>query len=232
MILFQQKMKTVIVIPVFNEEKTIGNVLSDLNKNNYNDIIVVDDASSDKSAEIARNYNCMIIEHLINRGQGAALKTGIVLALNGGADYIVTFDADGQHQVGDIKLLLEPLYAKKCEVTLGSRYLTELSQRKIPLMRKVLHRLAIVYTNFTTRLNLSDTHNGLRAMTAVAAEKIHFSQDRYAHASEILEEIAHKHISSMEIPVTISYTDYSLAKGQKIGDFIKILFKIFVNKLR
>lgn len=224
-------MKIFVVIPAFNEASVIRKVLQDLQPLGYR-IVVVDDASDDQTATIAREYTPDVLEHMINRGQGAALKTGIQFALEQGADVIVTYDADGQHQVGDIQSLLEPIVKGECEVTLGSRYLTELSQSKVPFIRKVLHRLAVLYTNMSTGLNLTDTHNGLRAMTAKAAGSIHFNQDRMAHASEILEEIGRKHIPFQEVPVTIHYTDYSLAKGQHFGDFIKILFKIFIHKLK
>lgn len=224
-------MKVFVVIPAFNESKVIGSVLRDLQSTGYR-LVVVDDASDDQTATIAREYTDDVLEHLINRGQGAALKTGIQYALWEGADIIVTYDADGQHQVGDIHSLLEPILKGECEVTLGSRYLTELSQSKVPFMRKVLHRLAVAYTNMTTGLHLTDTHNGLRAFTAKAAQRIQFQQDRMAHASEILEEIARKSISHREVAVTISYTEYSLAKGQHFSDFVKILFKIFVQKLK
>jgi glycosyltransferase involved in cell wall biosynthesis len=224
-------MNVFIIIPAFNEESVIRQVLQSLQSLGYR-LIVVDDASDDGTARIAREYTPDVLEHLINRGQGAALKTGITYALQEGAEIIVTYDADGQHQAKDIKALLEPIRKGECEVTLGSRYLMELSQRQVPLARKILHRLAICFTNLTTGLHLTDTHNGLRALTAAAARKIHFKQDRMAHASEILEEIANNRISFKEVPVTIHYTNYSLEKGQKLGDFVKILFKMFVQKLK
>ncbi len=224
-------MKTFVVIPAFNEASVIRQVLQSLQPLGHR-VVVVDDASDDKTASIAREYTPDVLEHMINRGQGAALKTGIQYALHEGAEVIVTYDADGQHQVSDIVALLAPIERGEVQVTLGSRYLTELSQQKVPYTRKVLHRLAVIFTNVSTGLQLTDTHNGLRAMTAAAARNIRFNQDRMAHASEILEEIGRKHISFCEVPVTVHYTEYSLAKGQKIGDFIKILFKLLVHKLK
>ncbi len=224
-------MKTFVVIPAFNEAQVIGAVLQKLQTTGHR-IVVVDDASSDETSSIAKKFTPDVLEHLINRGQGAALKTGIQYALQEGAEIIVTYDADGQHQVEDIEKLIQPLVAGECQVTLGSRYLTELSRQKVPFMRKVLHRLAVIYTNISAGLQLTDTHNGLRAMTASAARKIQFNQDRMAHASEILEEIGRKHIPFKEVPVDVHYTDYSLAKGQHLGDFVKILFKIFIHKLK
>ncbi len=224
-------MKVFVVIPAFNEERVIDQVLRDLQSTGYR-VVVVDDASDDATVRIASKYTPDVLEHLINRGQGAALKTGITYALAEGAEIIVTYDADGQHRVEDITALVRPIEAGECEVTLGSRYLTELSTQRVPFTRKVLHRLAVAYTNLTTGLHLTDTHNGLRAFTATAAQRIQFQQDRMAHASEILDEIARKHIAFKEVPVNVYYTEYSLAKGQHVGDFVKILFKIFINKLK
>ena len=224
-------MNVFIIIPAFNEESVIGKVLEALQPAGYR-LVVVDDASDDHTAKVAREHTPDVLEHLINRGQGAALKTGIQYALQQHAEVIVTYDADGQHQAGDVEALLAPILRGECEVTLGSRYLTELSQRHVPMVRKVLHRLAVGYTNLSTGLKLTDTHNGLRAMTASVATRIRMQQDRMAHASEILEEISRKNIAFREVPVTVHYTDYSLAKGQHFGDFVKILFKIFVQKLK
>jgi len=224
-------MNIFVVIPAFNEASVIRQVLQSLQPLGHR-IVVVDDASDDQTVAIAREYTPDVLEHLINRGQGAALKTGIQYALQQGADIIVTYDADGQHRVEDIAALLAPIEKGECEVALGSRYLTELSEQHVPLMRKILHRLAVGYTNLSTGLQLTDTHNGLRAMTAKAAREIHFQQDRMAHASEILEEIGRKQIPFQEVPVTIYYTEYSLAKGQHFGDFVKIMFKILVHKLK
>lgn len=224
-------MKIAVVIPAFNEEKVIGRVLDEV-KRFYPNVYVVDDASDDGTVQISRGHNCLVLEHLINRGQGAALRTGIMYALRDGAEVIVTFDADGQHQVQDIVKLLEPIFARRCEVVLGSRFLDPEAVNKIPTVRRRLLQLAIIFTRITTRLAISDTHNGLRAMTAAAARKIKFQQDRFAHASEILESIKQNHLTYTEVPVTINYSSYSLQKGQKFGDFVKILLKLLLYKLK
>lgn len=224
-------MSTYIIVPAYNEAKVIGAVLQELVSTGYT-IVVVDDASSDATADVARSYPCTVIEHLINRGQGASLQTGIQYALKQGADIIVTYDADGQHRVEDIESLITPIRNTVCAVTLGSRFLEGSRSAQIPVIRRILLRLAVIYTNMTTGLTLTDTHNGLRAMSAAAAKKISISQDRMAHASEILEEISRKKLSYHEVPVTIKYTEYSIEKGQKFGDFVKILLKLVLHKLK
>lgn len=224
-------MKVYIIIPAFNEEKVLKNVLNDL-KIHFDNIIVVDDASDDTTAQIAEQEGCIVLHHLVNRGQGAALKTGIKFALMEKADIIVTFDADGQHRSEDIHNLVNPILNHKCDITLGSRFINPESTKKIPTFRKFLLKCAIVFTRVTANLPVTDTHNGMRAMTADAAKIISIQQDRMAHATEILEEISKHNLTFIEVPVLINYSDYSLDKGQHFGDFVKIIFKLFVHKLK
>jgi polyprenyl-phospho-N-acetylgalactosaminyl synthase len=141
------------------------------------------------------------------------LKTGIDYALSKGANYLVTFDTDGQHLVSDIPRLLEALDRERADFALGSRFLNP--SRDMPLMRRTLLLAATVFTTATTGLRLTDTHNGLRAFTRRGALALRLRQDRMAHASEILAEIARSGLRYVEVPVTIAYTDYSLAKGQR-----------------
>jgi glycosyltransferase involved in cell wall biosynthesis len=221
-------MKIFIVIPAYNEDKTLTKVLEEI-KNEYSNIIVVDDGSTDNTYQQALLAKVTVLSHLINRGQGAALKTGIDYSLKQGADIIITFDADGQHQVTDIKDLIQPIINGEAEIVLGSRFLE--IKNKIPFWRKVMLKTATVFTRFTSGLKLTDTHNGLRAISRPAAEKIKISQDRMAHSSEIINEIKRNNLKYAEVPVTINYTDYSLAKGQSAFDSVKILKDLVIKKL-
>ncbi len=219
-----------VICPAFNESTTIGRVLSELRhgQGDYN-IVVVDDGSNDATRRIAAGLATAVISHPINLGQGAALKTGIDYALSEGADYLVTFDTDGQHLVSDIPRLLETLDREQADFALGSRFLT--APGKMPLSRRILLLAATVFTTATTGLRLTDTHNGLRAFTRSGAAALRLRQDRMAHASEILAEIARSRLRYVEVPVTIAYTDYSLAKGQRAGDFVMILLDLFAQKI-
>jgi len=220
-----------VICPAFNEALTIGRVLAELRRDArcaYN-IVVVDDGSSDATRRIAATMATTVISHPINLGQGAALKTGIDYALSEGADYLVTFDTDGQHLVSDIPRLLETLVRECADFALGSRFLKP--SRGVPLMRRILLLAATLFTTATTGLRLTDTHNGLRAFTRRGASALRLRQDRMAHASEILAEIARSGLRYVEVPVTIAYTDYSLAKGQRAGDFVMILLDLFAQKI-
>jgi polyprenyl-phospho-N-acetylgalactosaminyl synthase len=218
-----------IIVPAYNEKRSIADVIADLKRTPYR-IVVVDDGSIDATAEIATDAGALVIRHLINLGQGAALQTGIEFALGNGADAIVTFDADGQHVIADIGNLLSALSDEGAEFALGSRFLGKVEN--IPPSRELLLRAATLFTRLTTGLKVSDAHNGLRAMTRRGASAIRLRQNRMAHASEILHQIANSGLRYVEVPVTIRYSAYSLAKGQRSSDAFATLLDLFVGVLR
>jgi glycosyltransferase involved in cell wall biosynthesis len=217
-----------VVCPAFNEARTLSGVLSGLRAQGYQ-VVVVDDGSRDSTRQIAESVATAVVSHPVNLGQGAALATGIAFALSRGADYLVTFDSDGQHRVSDIARLIAALKASGADYALGSRFLT--GKQSMPVLRRMLLRAATIFTAFTTGLRLTDTHNGLRAMTRRGAAALELRQNRMAHASEILSEIARSGFAYVEVPVTIDYTDYSLAKGQRASDALTILLDLFARKL-
>ena len=167
--------------------------------------------------------------HCVNLGQGAALQTGIQFAVGKGADYVVTFDADGQHRASDIELLLDSLTKQSADFALGSRFLGRAPA--MPLSRRMLLKVATWFTRRATGLQLTDTHNGLRAMTRRGASHIALRQNRMAHASELLHQIARSSLGYVEVPVTIEYSAYSLAKGQKLSDSLRILVDLSAQRL-
>ena len=169
-----------------------------------------------------------MVRHPVNLGQGAALQTGIDYALAHGADVIVTYDADGQHRASDIEGLLAALEQEYAEFALGSRIR---GRSTIPPAKRLVLQVATAFTRLTTGLRITDTHNGLRAMTRRGAAAIQLRQNRMAHASEILTQIAKSGLRYVEVPVTVEYTAYSMAKGQRIADAVMILLDLFVGKL-
>ncbi len=218
-----------IVIPAYNEAQVLGDVLRDLlDCNPSYHVVVVDDGSNDGTAVVARGFPVHVLVHPINLGQGAALATGIEYALQQKAEVIVTFDGDGQMCAGDIAILVEELFRHGVDVVLGSRFLTSPS-REIPKTRRMVLKLATVLTRLTTGLRITDTHNGIRAFKAEGVRKIVITQNRMAHASEILSEIARNKLAYREVPVTIRYTEYSKAKGQSVFNSLNILFELFTG---
>jgi polyprenyl-phospho-N-acetylgalactosaminyl synthase len=218
-----------IVVAAFNEAAVIGPIVLDLVQRGYR-VVVVDDGSHDTTGHIALSAGATVVTHPVNLGQGAALQTGIKFALQQGACYVVTFDADGQHRASDITRLIHALVEHAVDYALGSRFLG--SSRGMPFARRLLLQAAIWLTRVMTGLRLSDTHNGLRAMTREGASRISLRQNRMAHASELLEHIAASGLAHVEVPVTIDYTRYSLAKGQRLSDALTILFDLSAQKLQ
>ena len=217
-----------VVIAAYNEAEVLGRVVADLRQREYQ-IVVVDDGSGDATGEMAHNAGAAVVRHPVNLGQGAALQTGIYYALCQGADYIITFDADGQHRVQDIDALIAAIEKHGVDFALGSRFLG--SAIDLPPARRMLLKAAIRFTRLTTGLRITDTHNGLRAMTRRGASRISLRQNRMAHASEFLDQIAHSGLPWVEVPVTIRYSGYSLAKGQRLGDSLAILVDLSAQRL-
>jgi len=217
-----------VVIPAFNEAAVIARVVGEVARAGYR-VVVVDDGSRDATADLARAAGATVIEHPFNLGQGAALQTGIDYALAQGAERIVSFDADGQHRVTDIARLTEALTDERADFALGSRFLGQAPN--LPTLRRLALQAATSFTRLTTGLQLTDAHNGLRAMTRRGAAAIRLRQNRMAHASEFLSQVAESGLRCVERPVTIEYTAYSLAKGQKLGDAVLILLDLFARRL-
>ena len=217
-----------VLIAAYNEATVIADVVADVTVARYRPV-VVDDGSRDRTAELAGSAGAAVVRHPINLGQGAALQTGIEFALARGADTIVTFDADGQHRAADIAGLIDALARHNADFALGSRFLG--TTVNMPPSRRWLLRAASWFTRATTGLSITDSHNGLRAMTRRGAAHIHLRQNRMAHASEILHQIATSGLKYVETPVTIHYSAYSLAKGQTLFDALLIVLDLFARRL-
>ena len=217
-----------VICAAYNEAAMIGRVVSELRRAGYR-TVVVDDGSADATGPIAAAAGAHVVTHPLNLGQGAALQTGMGYALSRGAEVLVTFDADGQHRVADIRRLVEALARERADFALGSRFLGE--AQDLPPLRRLILRAATVFTRLTTGLRLTDSHNGLRALTRRGAAAIRLRQNRMAHASEILAEIARSRLPYVEVPVSIEYTAYSLAKGQRLSDSVLILLDLLAQGL-
>jgi len=202
-------MKITVVIPAFNEGKRIGKVLKALSNYPYL-VIVVNDGSSDDTKKVVEKFSKVkLINHKNNSGQGAALRTGIRSALKDKSEIIITFDADGQHKVGEIKKFVEKI-GEGYDVVLGSRFL---DKNKLPLKRKILLKGSILVERLFLGVKLSDAHNGFRAFSARAARKIKIRENGMAHASEIIYRIKKNRLKYTEIPVNITYSDDTIEKG-------------------
>ena len=216
---------TWVVVPLYNEAAVIADVVRGI-REVFPQVVCVDDGSRDGSAVAARQGGAVVVQHPVNLGQGAALQTGISYALRDPEmRYVVTFDADGQHRVEDALTMVETLRAGEVDVVFGSRFLD--SRTKPSRAKRALLRAAVVYTNMTTHVRLTDAHNGLRALNRKVAEHLDIRQNRMAHASEIVEQIGDAKFRYTELPVHIIYTDYSRSKGQSMLNSVNIVTEMF-----
>lgn len=229
-------MKLAILIPAYNEETTLGNVLKTLPKElpGITEIvpIVVNDGSSDKTKNVAIDNKVTVISHIFNRGLGGALGTGFEYVKNHNFDLLITFDADGQHHPSDIATVIKPIVEGKADVCVGSRFLEY--EGHMPWYRRV----GLAGMNFITYLLFwtwtTDSQSGLRAFGRYAIEKIEIKSNKMEVSSEFFYEISKRNLRYTEAPIQAIYTDYSLAKGQKninaVNILLKLIFKRFFAK--
>jgi len=218
-----------VIIPVYNEAPVINAVVNNVSKT-FNQVICVDDGSPDDTLAEINKSKAKIVRHPVNLGQGAALQTGLEYALgDANAKYFVTFDADGQHQIKDVVHMLDVLKKEKLDIVLGSRFLGK--AENISTLKKIVLKVAVKFTNKTSGLKLTDAHNGIRVFNRKVAVKLNINHPDMAHASEIIEKIASNEFRYKEVPVTITYTEYSKSKGQSLFNAINIGLDILFDRI-
>lgn len=214
--------KTFIIIPVHNEQRSVALVIKAVRKQGFNNIIVVDDGSVDDSVKLVQKSGARLITHAINRGKGAATKTGIDAALVLGADYLITMDGDGQHDPHDIPKLLSPL-SRGFDVVLGYRTFS-----LMPFMKKIANILSNIFTGLLYGIWAKDSMCGFKGYTAGAARTIDPHQDDYEFENEIIAEIARHQLRFSQVPVRTIYTNYSSHKSTRLDlpHAAKIVYKL------
>ncbi len=220
--------KVFLCIAAYHEEAVIAEVVRNAARV-YPNIVVVDDGSSDRTYQEAKKATPHVLRHVINRGQGAALQTGIAFALEKGAEYVVTFDADGQHRVEDVEKMVEPIRRGEADVCYGSRFLGETIN--MPRSRHLVLKGGVLFSRLVHRVKITDAHNGLRCLSRRAAERMEITLDGMAHASEFISLVRRLGLRMKEIPVQIRYTDHSMAKGQGAMNAFKIVADYFVARI-
>ncbi|WRS30248.1 glycosyltransferase family 2 protein [Actinomycetaceae bacterium MB13-C1-2] len=219
--------QTWLVIPLYNEAEVISDVVKNAKKS-FANIVCVDDGSTDDSVREARRAGAIVVQHPFNLGQGAALQTGIDFALRQpNMQYLLTFDADGQHRVEDATAMVDQAIAQDLAMVFGTRFRDGASP--VGWSKKAVLKTAAAVTRWKTGLDLTDAHNGLRLLRRDAAERIDLKQNRMAHASEIVGQLAATDLPWAERPVTIDYTEYSKAKGQSLLNSVNILVDLVMR---
>ncbi|MCF7860079.1 glycosyltransferase family 2 protein [Patescibacteria group bacterium] len=218
-------MKIICVIPAWNEAKHIVRVIDKV-KPLVNDVIVVDDHSTDNTSELAKNAGAFVLRHPINRGQGASLQTGSDQALKMGADIIVHFDADDQFAATEIPEVIAPLLKQEADVVFGSRFLGKKSN--LPFSKKYLILPLGRLINHLLGAHTSDPQSGFRAYTKEVAHSFRIENNEMAHCSEILIKLSQGKWRIKEVPITVTYHEY----GQKFSGGLRILKDLFIQKIR
>ncbi len=218
-----------IIVPCFNEALVIRQTIESLLEKKYS-IVVVDDASTDNTRNVLPGLPVYYIRHLSNLGQGAAIRTGMELALQKNAEYLVTFDADGQHDVNDIEKMIALLQKEKADIIFGSRFLQGASTN-IHRSRRIVLKTARLINYLVSGILLSDANNGLRAMTKEAALKMQITENRSSHNAQVQNLVKKYQLKYAECPVNVSYSAYSKQKGLRNINSVRILYDLILYKI-
>lgn len=218
-----------IILSSYNEEETLEKVVDGLVERGFK-VLIIDDGSKDNTPTIAKNlvrkYNPMVFyyRHRINVGLGGAIKTGIKAALKRGADIMITFDADGQHNPDDLYNMYPPLQEDKADIVIASRDFSDM-----PTGRRFGNTVMNYITYIFQGKMVTDSQSGLRAFTSDTARKLDLKSPQYGISSEIIGEIKRKNLRFMEVPMTTIYDERTIQKGTNTTVGIKIVLE-FINE--
>jgi len=225
-------MKLAIIIPAYNEEKTLKSVLLSLPKkiDGFSKVvsIVVNDGSEDKTWSIANSYANYVLTHVINMGVGSATITGIEGAKMLNVDAAITIDADGQHHPKDILKLLKPISKQKADIVIGTR---SFLKKDMPIIKIIGNWLMNLLTLIIFQKWVSDSQSGMKAFSKKALDKMKLDSIGYEICSEIIGEAKSRKLKVVEVPIKTIYTEYSKAKGQSIVNAINIFTKLLTIKI-
>lgn len=197
------------IVPALNEEESIATVIQELKKH-VDQVIVIDDNSTDDTGMIAKRYGATVIRHSENRGVGAAMKIGVAYAKRLEPDITVMIDADGQHNPEDIPKLVKPIVEGKADFVLGSRFLGK-SQVKMPFQKKVGNRILSLIVSFLVGEKLSDTQTGFRALNRRALLSLNLISD-FTYTQEMILTLCFKGLRCATVPVQVSPRKYGRSK--------------------
>ncbi len=196
-------MKIIVGIPAFNEEKNIASIITKLSTI-ADTILVCDDGSTDLTATIAKKIGAVVIKHGKNLGYGAAIRSLFLKAKDLDGDVLVTFDADGQHRIDDIKNVIKPIVNQEADLVIGSRFLDE-SEKEVPQYRKVGIKVITKITNASIKKQLTDSQSGFRAYSRKIISELNPSETGMGVSTEILIKASSKNFRIVEVPIKIIY---------------------------
>lgn len=197
-------MKIIVGIPAFNEEKNIASIITKLS--NIADLVIVcNDGSTDMTSEISKKMGAVVINHEKNLGYGAAIRSLFLKAKDLDCDVLITFDADGQHRIDDIKNVIEPITNQEADLVIGSRFLDE-SEKEVPQYRKAGIKIITKITNASIKKQLTDSQSGFRAYSKKVISELNPSEVGMGISTEILIKASSKDFRITEVPIKILYS--------------------------
>lgn len=217
-------MKTAAVIPAYNEGKRVADVIKNVQPF-VDTVFVVNDGSTDNTAEVARNAQATVLSHPLNCGAGAATMTGLTAARQRGFEAAVTIDADGQHACGDIPKLMAEI-ASGADLVIANRFG---SKSSIPFIRRVFNSVGNWVTFLVTGILLPDTQCGFKVFGPKALKEVELKMSGFEFCTEIIGEAARHKWKIVSIPSKVVYSEYTLAKGQSFANGIKTAAKILLR---
>ncbi len=221
-------MNILVIIPIYNEVSHIRQVIQDTINAGFSNILVVDDGSTDNSAEIARLAGARVISHLINRGQGAAITTGMAVARQENVDIIITLDGDSQFTPDDCMKLVCPIIHEEYDMVIGNRFI---KNNKIPIIRRCYNIVASLLTFFLSGTRVQDSQSGFKALGKKALDRITLHTNGYEFCSEMIREAGYHKLRIKEVGVRVFYTKESMRKGQNFATGLKTAGKLVVRSL-
>jgi glycosyltransferase involved in cell wall biosynthesis len=224
-------MKQLVIIPAFNEASVIGSVITSVQISLPTaDILIVDDGSSDATSEQAKKHDVTVVRHIVNRGLGGAIGTGLAYAKRHAYDIAITLDADGQHDPKDAQAMIALLQKDKFDLVIGSRLVKGMLE--MPSDRRLLNWLANALTFLLFGVKTTDSQSGFRAFNRKAIQTISLKTERMEVSSEIFAEINRLQLRFAEVPISVIYTDYSRAKGQQNSNKWSVGYKLMLRLFR
>ena len=218
-------MNVIAVIPGYNEEQSIADVVKSIQQYDLK-VIVVDDGSTDATAQRAKEAGAIVLRHPINCGAGAATMTGIEAAKRMGAEALITLDADGQHSPNDIPALLTPIEEQSADIVFANRFG---KRNNIPFIRRVFNGLGNIITFIATGKWVPDSQCGFKAFGPKALKDVDLKMSGFEFCTEIVREAAQHRWRCKHVPTKVVYSEYTMAKGQSFAHGVRTALKILLR---
>lgn len=216
-------MKVFVLIPGYNESRSIGQVVANT-RNVIDDVVVIDDGSKDNTAQLAKDAGAIVIVHEVNKGKGAALKTGFDYAIKNGYDAVITMDSDGQHDPNDIYGFLNAVEKLRSGIIIGSR-MNDIST--MPAIRKFTNKLTSFLSSIVAHQKIDDSQSGFRLITTDVLQAVKLETDRFETESEILIKASKAGFRIISVPIKTIYGEEK-SKIRPVKDtyrFIRLFFR-------